>query len=264
MASVDLDAYFRRIQWTGATTPTLATLTGILHAHTARIPFENLDVLLGRPIRLDFDSLQAKLVTAHRGGYCYEHATLFAAVLEAIGFQPVRHAARVILFAPPNEAPRSHMFLSVPVEGATYIVDPGFGAFAPPFPLPLTNPDITRPHAMNRDGSRWTLHVPRDGQSVAGWVTTLEAETPADFDVANHYIATHPNSVFTNVIMLSARTPEGRVNVMNRNVTILHGDRSTSSQITGRNELRSLLQQHFGFDLPEVERLKVPAIPEWD
>ena len=117
MPTVDLDAYFQRIRWTGATMPTFDTLAGILRAHDAAIPFENLDVLLGRPIRLDLDSIQAKLVTASRGGYCFEHATLFAAVLEQLGFQPTRHAARVILFDPPSEAARSHMFLTVAVDG---------------------------------------------------------------------------------------------------------------------------------------------------
>jgi N-hydroxyarylamine O-acetyltransferase len=76
--------------------PTFETLAGLLHAHMLRIQFENLDVLLGRPVRLDLDSLQDKLVRARRGGYCFEHATLFAAVLEKLGFQPVRHAARVV------------------------------------------------------------------------------------------------------------------------------------------------------------------------
>ena len=66
--------------------------------------------------------------------------------LEAMGFQPTRHAARVVLFTPPSESPRSHMFLSVPVEGVTYIVDPGFGPFAPQFPVPLADGDTTRTH----------------------------------------------------------------------------------------------------------------------
>src|SRR3954451_24890203 len=113
MPTVDLDAYVQRIRWTGPTTPTYDTLAGLISAHTTHIPFENLDVLLNRPIRLDLDSIQAKLVRANRGGYCYEHATLMAAVLEALGFQLTRHAARVILFGPASEAPRSHMFLSV-------------------------------------------------------------------------------------------------------------------------------------------------------
>ena len=90
---LDLDAYFDRIQWRGQAAPTYATLAKLLDAHIANIPFENFDVLLGRAVRLDLAGLQAKLVQARRGGYCFEHATLFAAVLDALGFEPIRHAA---------------------------------------------------------------------------------------------------------------------------------------------------------------------------
>jgi N-hydroxyarylamine O-acetyltransferase len=265
---VDLGAYFRRIRWTGATAPVFATLKGLLHAHTSHIPFENLDVLLHRPVRLDLDSIQAKLVGANRGGYCFEHASLFAAVLEALGFEPKRHAGRVVLFTPPAEAPRTHMFLTVPVGGATYIIDPGFGAFASQAPVPLADGPARQTHCrqthwMTREGGLWALHVPRDGVSATGWVTTLETEYPIDFEVANHFTATHPDSPFTNTIMLSGPTPHGRVNVMNRDVTIRRGTETTKMRLRDRSALRALLADHFGFDLPEVEQMKVPAIPDW-
>lgn len=69
VAKVDLDAYFQRIHWSGGSDPTLETLAGLIKAHTARIPFENLDVLLGRTLRLDLEGLQDKIVGACRGGY---------------------------------------------------------------------------------------------------------------------------------------------------------------------------------------------------
>jgi N-hydroxyarylamine O-acetyltransferase len=85
---LNLDAYLARINYTGPRTPTYDTLAGILHAHIASIPFESFDVLLGRPIRLDTAGLQAKIVTGRRGGYCFEHASLMHAALEAVGFAP--------------------------------------------------------------------------------------------------------------------------------------------------------------------------------
>jgi N-hydroxyarylamine O-acetyltransferase len=265
-ATVDLDAYFHRIGWSGGRNPTLETLAGLIEAHTAHIPFENLDVLLGRTVRLDLEGLQDKIVRARRGGYCFEHATLFAAVIEALGFQVTRHAARVVLFGPLAEAKRDHMFMTVAIEGETYVADPGFGPFAPRFPVPLmdSSPGQTT-HWMQRDGNFWVLHVTReDRQPVAGWASTLEAENPLDFEVSNHYIATHPKSPFVNWIFLSKVTPEGRVNVMNRNVTHLRGvDPSTVTELADRAALRKLLAEHFGFDLPEIERVAVPAIPEW-
>jgi N-hydroxyarylamine O-acetyltransferase len=252
-ATLDLDAYFQRVRWSGGRDPTLETLAGLIEAHTALIPFENLDVLLGRTVRLDLDGLQNKIVGARRGGYCFEHAALFAAVLQALGFQVARHAARVVLFGPLAEAKRDHMFMTVAVGDATYVVDPGFGPYAPRFPVPLTDSSSGQTtHWMQRDGNFWVLHVTRENrQPVAGWASTLEVENPLDFEVSNHYIATHPKSPFVNWIFLSSITPEGRVNVMNRNVTFLRGaDESISTELADRAALRGLLIEHFGFDLP--------------
>src|SRR5258706_15142470 len=92
--ALDLDAYLSRIGHRGVHEPTLATLQALHLAHATHIPFENLDILLGRPIRIDLASLQAKLVFGGRGGYCFEQNTLFAAVLQELGFDVTLLAAR--------------------------------------------------------------------------------------------------------------------------------------------------------------------------
>jgi N-hydroxyarylamine O-acetyltransferase len=265
---LDVDAYFARIEWGGTTRPTLETLAALLRAHMRHVPFENLDVLLGRPIRLDVDGLQRKLVHARRGGYCFEHATLFAAVLEALDFAPVRHSARVVLRVPRTASPRTHMFLTLAFPEGTYVVDPGFGSLAPEVPVPL---DAATPalasdplHTFIRDGPYWTLRGHTDDKVVDCWVSTLETDNPVDFEVANHYTSTHPSSAFVNNVMLRALTGEARVSVMNRDVTIREGAGVRTLQLADRAALRALLAECFGVDLPEVEMLRVPAIPEWD
>lgn len=262
---LDLDAYFARIGWGGGTTPTFETLSGLLHAHTGAIHFENLDVLLGRPVRLDLEGLQDKLVRRRRGGYCFEHATLFAAVLKRLGFAPVTHAARVVVVRPKEESPRGHMFLTVTVDGERYVVDPGFAAYTSRRPLPLRpgHPDGNDAHILTLDDGRWTLHARRDGALVPGWITTLSEEYPVDFEMANHWTATCPSSPFLQIMMMSAATKDGRVNVMNRDVTVIGPDGAVKKELTDRRELRALLADHFGFDLPEAETLVVPAIADW-
>lgn len=264
---IDLDAYFERIGWGGPTTPHYDTLAGLLGAHMSRIPFEALDVLLGRPVRLELDALQQKLVLNRRGGYCFEQATLFAAVLEELGFEPARHTARVVLIVPREASPRTHMVLTVPTPEGTFIVDPGLGGLAPRVPVPLIEGAQARAdhevHWMARDRNQWTLRARSGDNTVDCWVSSLEADNLIDFEVGNHYTATHPMSPFLNRIMLRALTPSGRVTVMNRDVTVRNGGDSGSYQLANRAQLRSLLAEHFGFDLPEVERLRVPMIPEW-
>ena len=265
--SLDLDAYLRRIQWGGPVRQDLHTLSGLLQAHMRAIPFENLDVLLGRPIRLDIEGLQDKLVRSARGGYCFEHATLFAAALEQLGFHPLRHTARVVVFAPRTASPRTHMFLSVPVAEGTFVVDPGFGALAPRVPVPLLEGELARIdhdlHWMARDGRFWVLHAQVRGKPVQAWHSTLEEDYAVDFEMGNHFTSTHPASPFANRILMRALTDDGRVTVMNRDVTLWRGDEPVQTQLADRAALRALLVDRFGFDLPEADRLRVPAIPEW-
>lgn len=265
--SLDLDAYLERVRWGGDAGPSYDTLRQLLSAHMAAIPFENLDVLLGRRIRLDLDGLQDKLVRARRGGYCFEHAMLFAAVLERFGFKPIRHTARVVLFVPRAAAPRGHMFLTVPVAEGTFVVDPGFGALAPRLPVPLLDGVEARvgseTHWMGRDGDHWLLRTRTAGREVNCWLSTLEEDNLVDFEVGNHYMATHPSSPFVNRMMMRALTEDGRVTVMNRDVNVHRGDASEPMRLDNRGSLRRLVVDYFGFDLPEVERLRVPSIPEW-
>ena len=265
--ALDLDAYLDRVQWGGGTEPTLHTLAGLLGAHMARIPFENLDVLLGRPIRLDLEGLQDKLVRDRRGGYCFEHGSLFAAVLEALGFRPFRHTARVTLFTSRTESPRTHMFLAVALRGGTYVVDPGFGVLAPRVPVPLVDGAAacagSETHRMVRDGPWWILRAQTGDEAVDAWASPLDQDSQADFIVANHFTSTFPASPFVNRIMMRALTPDGRVTVMNRDLTVSRGNERQTTQIADRTELRAIAGRYFGFDLPELDRLRVPSIPEW-
>src|SRR6185369_8535357 len=83
---MNLDAYFARIGYTGPREPTLAVLDDIVARHTCTIPFENLDVLLGRGISLADDAVERKLVSDVRGGYCFEQNSLLQRALMALGF----------------------------------------------------------------------------------------------------------------------------------------------------------------------------------
>src|SRR5699024_4379343 len=134
---VDLDAYCRRIGYAGPRTPTLATLQALHERHVATIAFENIDVLLRRGIDIAPAAVDAKLIAAGRGGYCYEQNGLFKRVLTAIGFRVDGLLARVRWMKPaqaPLPAP-THMTLRVHVDGHDWLTDVGFGAAVLPQPL---------------------------------------------------------------------------------------------------------------------------------
>src|SRR5262245_23920447 len=128
MAEVNLDAYFQRVGYAGGRKPTLDVLQELQLRHTESIPFENLNPLLGWPVRLDPISLEQKLICDGRGGYCYEHNLVFRHVLEALGFRVVGLAGRVLLNVPEGLVrPKTHVLLLVEVAGQAYVVDVGFG-----------------------------------------------------------------------------------------------------------------------------------------
>ncbi len=148
--AIDLEAYFRRIGFDGPAQPDLNTLLALHARHTAAIPFEAIDPLIGRPARLDLESLQAKLVRGRRGGYCFEHNTLFKAVLEAIGFGVTGLAGRVAwMGAGAPIGPRSHMLLLVDLAEGPYLADVGFGAHLLDAPLRFT-PDLGTEDGVGR------------------------------------------------------------------------------------------------------------------
>ena len=273
MASFDLGAYLARIGVDergcrpSGPPPDIAAIARLMAAHIAAIPFENLDVLLGRGVRIDPQSVSAKLVTARRGGYCFEHATLFQAALRALGVEATAHAARVLLVAPKSDAPRTHMFLTIVDGGTTWVLDPGFGGPGPIVPVPLVEgQQVRRDHDVHRlvrrDGE-WVLEGLMKGAMTALWTSSLEPQFPVDFALANHYVSTFPESPFATRLMIRAITPEGRVSAMNRDVTVKRGNVNETYQLADRAALRRLMAEHFGFDMPEIEHLRVPSVPEW-
>ncbi|GIH95709.1 arylamine N-acetyltransferase [Planobispora siamensis] len=196
---LDLDAYLRRVGHTGPLAPDEETLTALHRAHLAAIPFENLDVMLGRGVSVDLDDVQAKLVARGRGGYCYEHGVLFGAVLSRIGFWVDRILART---GDPAEQPRprSHMVLLVGAGERRWLADVGFGSgLLAPLPLAAAGPrrqgawqyELVR----GRDGA-WRLRE-HDGQRWAAIQTfTEEPQYLVDVEVANYNTATNPHSPF--------------------------------------------------------------------
>jgi N-hydroxyarylamine O-acetyltransferase len=179
----------------------------------------------------------------------------------------VRHTARVVMVAARTEAARTHMILTVPLPEGTFVVDPGFGSLAPRVPVPLAPgarvEEGTETHWMERDGDHWLLRTTNGDKDADCWVTTFDRDNLVDFEVGNHFTSTYPSSPFRSRLMLRALTADGRVTVMNRDLTIRRGSEAQTTQIADRAALRALLAERFGIDLPETETMRVPSVPEW-
>src|ERR1043165_8243847 len=185
----DLSAYCRRIGYSGELKPTESVLRALHEAHVGSIPFENVDVLLERPILLDSASLQKKLVTQHRGGYCFEQNLLFKDVLEAIGFPVIGLGARV-RFGTTGIRARTHMALLVEADGQKFLADTGFGAHGLLEPVLLASgSEIKVPVVSFRlleSEGLWVLQATLDGGWSDLYAFTLEPQERVDYVVANH------------------------------------------------------------------------------
>jgi N-hydroxyarylamine O-acetyltransferase len=263
----DLPAYLARIGYDGPTRADYATLAGLLTAHMNAIHFENIDVLLGRQIRLDLASLQQKMIVNRRGGYCFEQATLFLAAMRAIGFDATPRTARVILVLKPDQAPRGHMYVLVQLPEGYFIADPGLGGLGCRTPIPLHGTPVREgdeSFSIAADARGRVLTVKAPDRTVEAWISGLDADNWIDFEVANHWFATHSASPMVNRLMLRAMTSHGRITVMNRDVTIRQNGAVSTSRLNDRVEVRRLVAAHLGFDCPEIEMLQVPMVPEWE
>src|ERR1700712_4160884 len=92
----DQSAWLKRIGYSGPTTPTLETLNRLILAHSHSNSYETLDIMLGRPPKLDVASLQSKMITSKRGGYCFELNMLFRAGLRSLGYRITSLQGRVV------------------------------------------------------------------------------------------------------------------------------------------------------------------------
>ena len=164
MSRIDLDAYFRRIGYSGRATATLDTLQALCHLHPAAITFENLDPLMKRPVSLDIGAVADKLIHQGRGGYCYEQNTLFEAVLLELGFSVHTLAARVQWNAPQGKVgPRYHMVLRIALPEGVHIADAGFGRLTLTAPMRLApgmeQPTPHGPHRFVQIGDEFQLQA---------------------------------------------------------------------------------------------------------
>jgi N-hydroxyarylamine O-acetyltransferase len=265
---LDLDAYLRRIGYDGPLEPSGATLAGLHRAHLAAIRFENLDIMLGRGIRVDLESIQAKLVDGRRGGYCYEHGQLFGAALERLGFGVDRLLARV---GPDGEPmrPRTHLTLRVRADSGIWLADVGFGS-SPPGPLSLRRLRSGGPQELDgwvyevvpdESEGTWKLRELQGGE----WVTLYRFEDqrayPADVVMSNHYTATYPESWFTWQPIVVRRDPGAICSIVGRTYTVTRPGHVKERRRLTDEEFAAALTDVFGLTFTDAERAALIAAP---
>ena len=255
----DLDAYARRIGHDCRREGLDAgALTRVQMAHRRAIPFENLDIPLGRGVSVDPADVFAKLVTQRRGGYCFEQNQLLGGALAAMGFSVRPMLGRVWLTRPETPPPRTHLLLEVMIDGVPWIADAGFGAaWTPPMPLAPGEfgpcPDGSHVRLRRHDAHGWWLErETADGPSPM-YSFTRDAVEQADIEQANHWTATHATSRFVRLAVASRLGNDGLVSLVGRDFARFSPQGTERRAIADPNVWADVLARDMGLSLDAAE-----------
>ena len=250
---MEVARYLDRIAYDGPLEPTAATLAGLHEAHYRTVPFENLDIALGRPIVPVEATCYAKIVDRRRGGFCYELNCAFAWLLRALGFQVTLHSAEVWEgesggFSPPFD----HLALRVNV-GGSWLADVGFGAA---FFRPLRLDERGEQHDPGGvfrviEAGAWLRLESRDADGAwrPAYRFGLSPYALADFAARCRYHQASPDSHFTQHSTCSLPTATGRVTLSDRRLIVTANGLREETDLPDEAARAAALKEHFGIVL---------------
>ena len=261
-----IDRYLERIGHANSVPPTETTLAALHAAHARSIPFENLDIHLGRPISGDIARIADKLVLRKRGGYCFEQNTLFMSILDRLGFRVRPHLGRVT-FGAKSPRPRGHLTLLVELRSQVLMADVGFGGHGLIEPVPF---ETGRIHKSGGDAYRlqpaetggWEIELLRDGDWTSLYWFDRAPCYPVDIDIVNFYHSHAPESFFFQNRVIALAERDCRKTLTNGALRITRGKVVESREITDGEPYYAVLRDEFGIVLAEEEWRHLRALPQ--
>jgi N-hydroxyarylamine O-acetyltransferase len=242
-------SYLARISYSGPTVPTSETLRELHRAHMLAVPFENLDISLGRKIICDEAAFLRKIVDEGRGGFCYELNGAFAALLRELGLKVTLLSARVPRADGTDGPEFDHLTLRVDLE-EPWLADVGFGdSFLVPLRL---KPGIeqlqgNRKFRITEESSDLHMEMSERGENwKRQYSFTLSARQLADFAGMCNYHQTSPQSPFTQNRICSRAMPEGRITLADMKLIETHNGKREETLLASEDERREILKKEFG------------------
>lgn len=230
---------------------TVEFLGAVQTACVLTIPYENLDILQNKPISLNADDIYRKVVTEHRGGYCFELNALLHRMLTEMGFAVRSRFARYLRGE--NTIPfRRHRIVTVCLDGGEeYMVDIGVGQVAPRLPLRLREGEIQEQNGetyrFTRDADLgWVLWDLHKGQWRRYISFTEETQVEEDFIPASFWCEKHPDSPFNKDHMIAIKTADGRRTVDGNVYKEFVGDACVHEETMDETRTAQVLLDIFG------------------
>ena len=252
MTVLDSTSYLARIGFTGPTNPNLDTLKRLHLAHLHTVPFENLDISLGREIVCNEERFFHKIVNLRRGGFCYELNGAFAGLLRAVGFRVSLLSARVSREDGSTSPDFDHLALRVDLD-EPWLADVGFGdSFLQPL---LLKPDFEQEQDNGRfrmvavGSVRIVQRQVQDGSWKSQYQFTLLPRQLSDFASRCRFQQTSPDSHFTRQRICTLPAPDGRITLSDLKLIRTTGQARKERMLKDEAEWRSTLEQYFGVKL---------------
>jgi N-hydroxyarylamine O-acetyltransferase len=256
---LELSAYLRRIRFDGSVRSDLATLRAIHRAHQYAIPFENLDVLLRRPVVLDVEANYDKIVCQRRGGWCYELNGVMGWALKEIGFEVMRMSAGVMRVRAGDAVLGNHLCLLVCLD-QRYLVDVGFGgSLVEPLPLSASERE-DRPYRLGLselDDNYWRFAemAPGDGDAFSFDFRVAPADE-ALLARKCQFLQTDPASPFVqNLVVQRRAAADTHLSLRGRVLAAIHATGVDKKLLNSADELVATLRDSFDLDAPEAATL---------
>ena len=249
---MDISAYLDRIHYQGPRLPTRQVLFDVHQAHLRAITYENLDIHLGRTLTLDISHMFDKIVTQHRGGWCYEMNGLFAWALSELGFSVTLLASAVNREQLGEKAERNHLILLVQLE-QPYLVDVGFGnGFVQPLPLKSGRYQqgfLT--YELSQNDTCWFFLNHQYGGP--GYDFTLQPQAFHDFADKCHELQTDPDSGFVRVVVCHRFTPSGLLTLRGAVLRTITDTGVRDETIRDEATYRHIIRKQFDLQLSEED-----------
>lgn len=255
--TMSVGKYLERIGIEGLPEPTPETLCRIQTAHLQTVPYENLDILMHRPISLAPEALYDKIVLRRRGGYCFEVNELLAWLLRELGYSVTDLFAR-FLRGESSRPMRRHHVLAVrcPDADGAYLVDVGVGSGSPNRPVRITEGEVlydgSAVYRLTTDPlDGWLLSEQKDDTWQPVYSFSEERNEAVDFVTTSFWCEYAKESIFNKAPMVSLRTPNGRRTLDGDEARIFDGLSVSTRKLKDPAEQAQILKEWFGIDLTQ-------------
>ena len=221
--------------------------------HLSHFSFNSIAVLLGQEIFLDIEKIVEKLVVQRRGGYCFEHNALMYEILRFLGFD-VRLLVGKVLNNQHIDVPKTHRITLLNFEGKEYLIDVGFGAYCPRFPVEISSLSEYDTHRLVKtEDNNYQLEIPLQNKFFTLYQFNLNKYTQADCIMGNFYSSNYKNAVFVNNLVISLIYEDRILSLRNKTYHKIYKETKEVIEILSFKQLQSILKDEFCITVSEKE-----------